>query len=184
MMRRLVAVVVATHQAFLGDVLGVLEELGRQLHHKQGVEVVDELRIAAHSFDEAFHILGHIEGIHPRVAFHEALAFGVHQAKRLLPAAVAHPRTGKSQRSVEGVAPVGGTLLVFGGHLLVTRFRSRLIDGPIVVGIFQGNRDTSAVTVERHVTQALVIHQVHVIGTGGTLPHGFQHLTILVYYTF
>ena len=83
---------------------------------------MDELRVAAHGFDESLDILRYVERIHPGVAFHKTLTLRVQQAERLLPAAVAHPRAGKALLGVEGIAPVGGTLPISLRHFGVARF--------------------------------------------------------------
>ncbi len=172
----LVAVVVASHQAFFGDVFGVLEELGGQLHDEEGIQIGYELRIATHGLYETIHIVRHIERIDPGVAFHEALALGVEEAERRLPSAVGVTRTGEAYDSVEGVAPAFGTTGKTICRLRVAHHLGGLADGPVVVGILQGGRDASSVGVERHVAEAVVGVEVTVIGQGGAASHGLEQL--------
>ena len=132
-----VAMYISAYEACLRDVLVLFVELLGQVHREQLVQLVDEHLFAAHQRDEARHVVGHVEGEVPGIAFDEAFPVGLQHIEVGLERTVLQLGTCKADAGVEEVAVVEGALAIGAGHLLVAGFQSCLVDGPVVVGILQ-----------------------------------------------
>ena len=70
MMARFVAMHIAAQQAFLRHILGLGEELGRQVHRKQGIELGRQSDLSPPiRADHIVHILRHVERIVQGISF-------------------------------------------------------------------------------------------------------------------
>ena len=170
----LVAVDIAAEDALAGDVLGAGEELVGQVHGEQGVEVGLELLCSAHGLYQAGYVMGHVEGVVEGVALDEALAVGAEQVEVSLEGAVLVAGTGVTGFGVEDVAPVAGALQVLLCDVALARIGSGLVDGPVVVGVFEGYRGRTAGGLHGYVAEAHHLAGTLVVGYGGAAHHGFQ----------
>ena len=163
----LVAVHVAAHEAVGRNVFVVLVVAFGQVHLKEAVQSLAEYGFAAHCLHHSAHIVGHVEGEIPSVALNESLAIrlvGVHIG---LEASVGIARAGKTACGIVHIAirlrPLGKGSR--GGRIAGGLCRG--IDGPVVVGVFQGIGGRCLVAVEGYVAHCqIVLHARHSLATG------------------
>lgn len=131
-MARFVTVDISAEQAFPCHIFGLGEELVRQMHGKQGVQLVDKAAVATHQADQVGRSLRNIERIVPGVSFDKTLSVCAEQVDILFPATVFVTRTGEAQAGFEHVLVRECALLVSIGNLFVSHQKSSVIDCPIL----------------------------------------------------
>ena len=102
------------------------------------------------------------------------LSRSAEQVEVSLEGAVLVAGTGVAGPGVEDVAPVAGAFQVLLRDVALARIGSGLVDGPVIVGIFEGHRGRTAGGLHWHVPEAHHLAGALVVGYGGAAHHGFQ----------
>ena len=152
MVARFVAVDISAEQAFSCHIFGLGEEFIRQMHGKQGVQLVDKTAVSTHQANQIGRSLRNIERVVPGISLDKTLSVCAEQIDLLFPATVFVTRTGKTETGFEHVPVVEGTFLVSIGNLLVSQQKGGVIDRPVFIGILQRDGGGSGGLVERNIS--------------------------------
>ena len=104
MVARFVTVDISAEQAFSCHIFGLGEEFIRQMHGKQGVQLVDKTAVSTHQANQIGRSLRNIERVVPGISLDKTLSVCAEQIDLLFPATVFVTRTGKTETGFEHVS--------------------------------------------------------------------------------
>ena len=131
MVARFVTVDISAEQAFSCHIFGLGEEFIRQMHGKQGVQLVDKTAVSTHQANQIGRSLRNIERVVPGISLDKTLSVCAEQIDLLFPATVFVTRT---------------------GNLFVSQQKGGVIDRPVFIGILQRDGGGSGGLVERDIS--------------------------------
>ncbi|MNV25616.1 hypothetical protein D3C71_1167180 [compost metagenome] len=160
-----------------GDVFHVLEDRRVDLGLEHLVQAGQQRVAAAVCGGQPGHVLRHVPGILPGIAFGVVGAVAAGRGiERGAEAAVALARTHEAGVGVEGVAPVAGARVEGGLHVLAAHGLGHACDGPVVEGVLQGLAGGLAFFIDRHPAQFAVLRDAVIRAVVGGGHHGIQRL--------
>ena len=156
MVAGLVAVDISANEALLCDVfVGFVILLGK-VHAEEFIQLAQEFLFAAHELHYTQHIVGHVEGEVEGVALDKTLFMGLEHVKLGLEVSVAEAWAGKADFGVINLAVVERALQIFLRQAFVSAVERSLVDGPVVIAIFQRGGCGGSAGFQGHVAQLVV----------------------------
>ena len=149
MMARFVAMHIAAQQAFLRHILGLGEKLSRQVHRKQGIELGDKGFVASHQADHPLDIVRH------------------------------EPSLGIPHIRIKNIRIIGRPFFIRIGNRTVAGQKRRVVNGPVVISIFQRQGSGAAVMVKCDIPLFHVFAGPVQVRDRGTAHHRFQNLFLV-----